>query len=182
MFEQNIGFFGSGQMARALARGFVKAKLIEAKQLIASDPLQKARDEFAAFVPGARTTSDNTAVAAVSNVVFLAVKPQQVVGLLAKLKSKLSSEHLLISIAAGVRIATLAGCLDPGVRLVRVMPNTPAIVGQCACGYSLGSNVTKADAELVGVLLGALGRAFELDEKTARPGDRFVRFRAGLCL
>lgn len=165
MLQHSIGFVGAGQMARALASGFVRAGLVEAKQIVASDPVAAARSAFESDVPGAKFVADNAAVAAAADVIFLAVKPQQMSAVLAELQPKVSAKHLVISIAAGVRLYTLAQGLGDAVRLVRVMPNTPCLVGQSASGFTLGSSVTAADGQLVEQLLSAVGKAFRVDEK-----------------
>ena len=107
----------------------------------------------------------NRAVAAEADVLILAVKPQQMSGVLAEVGPTLTSSRLVVSIAAGMRLDTLAAGLGPRARLIRVMPNTPCLVGQSASGYSLGAGATEADAELVAELLAAVGRAFRVDEK-----------------
>jgi pyrroline-5-carboxylate reductase len=165
MIQQKIGFLGAGQMARALAGGFVQAGLIDPTHLSASDTSDEAREAFAAAVPGAKVLASNAEVAAAADVVVLAVKPQQVAGVIEKLHGALSSRHLLVSIAAGVRLETLAAGLHGGVRLVRVMPNTPCLVGQSASGYCLGPGATEADGALVNRLLESVGRAFVVEEK-----------------
>ena len=165
MADEQIGLIGAGQMATALAQGFIKAGLTTAAQLLASDPDENARQRFAQAT-GARTTADNAEVAAWSDVLFLAVKPQQIaLAAVALREKKLAADRLIVSIAAGVRLASLAEWFGPSVRLIRVMPNTPCLVGQGVCAYSLGGCATKADGELVGQLLGSLGSAWQLDEK-----------------
>ncbi|MCH8921695.1 MAG: pyrroline-5-carboxylate reductase [Planctomycetes bacterium] len=165
MLTENIGFIGGGQMARALAEGFVRAGLIQAGQLIASDPAEDAREAFAAAVPGARVTADNAEVAAGSQVIFLAIKPQYMDIVLDELSGHVTADHLVVSIAAGVRLAALAEKLGKGQRLIRVMPNTPALVGQGASAFALGGAATEQDAALVEQLLQAVGMAFRVDEK-----------------
>jgi pyrroline-5-carboxylate reductase len=165
MVKEKIGFLGAGQMARALAAGLVRSGLLDASQILASDVSPEARDAFLASVPGAAAASDNLSVAREANVLWLAVKPQQAAAVLAEIHPAMSGKQLLISIAAGVRLATIAAALPTGVRLIRVMPNTPCLVEQSASGYCLGPNATKADGELVGKWLSAVGRAFAVDEK-----------------
>ena len=114
---------------------------------------------------GGRTTKDNTQVVQQSDVIFLAVKPQQIAKVLAGLRGKITAEKLVASIAAGIRLAELAEGLGSEVRLVRVMPNTPCLVGQGACGFCLGQNTTEEDGRLVEQLLGAVGVAYRLDER-----------------
>ena len=152
-------------MARALAGGFVRAAPVRPEQLIASDTSAAALEAFAAAVPGAKTAGSNAEVAAAADVLVLAVKPQQVAAVLADLKASLAGRPLLVSIAAGVRLAAPAAGLPPGVRLVRVMPNTPCLVGQSASGYCLGPGATAADGQLVSQLLESVGRAFAVEEK-----------------
>jgi pyrroline-5-carboxylate reductase len=164
MLQQRIGLIGAGQMATALAKGFVKAGLTTADRLLASDVDEHARQRFAQAV-AAHTTADNALVAAQSDVIILAVKPQQMPQVAAGLRASLPAARLVVSIAAGVRLASLAEWLGPAVRLVRVMPNTPCLVGQGACAYSLGEHATAEDGALVGRLLGALGSAWQVEEK-----------------
>lgn len=158
-----IAFIGSGRMATALARGFLDAKLVGPADLVASDPLPLAAEEFARLT-GGRTTTSNVNAAQGSDVVFLAVKPQHMQHVLEELRGKLTAEHLVVSIAAGVRLKQLATGLGEGPRLVRVMPNTPCLVGQSASGFCLGPGATEEDGKLVEKLLGAVGRAWRVDE------------------
>jgi pyrroline-5-carboxylate reductase len=164
MLTERIGLIGAGQMATALGQGFVHSGLVEGKRLLAADPVAAAGERFAQAT-GGRIAADNTAVAAEADVLILAVKPQQIAQVAAELRGKLDAKKLVISIAAGVRLATLADRLGPGPRLVRVMPNTPCLVGQGACAYSLGENATPADGELVERLLRSVGIACRVDEK-----------------
>jgi pyrroline-5-carboxylate reductase len=164
MPQLRLGFIGAGRMATALARGFIEAGLAAPEGLVASDPLPAAADAFARAC-GGRTHRENRRVAAEADVLFLAVKPQQADEALADLRGEVGARHLVVSIAAGVPLSVLAQLLGPGPRLVRVMPNTPCLVGQGASGYCLGPGATPDDARLVGQLLGAVGKAFEVPEK-----------------
>jgi pyrroline-5-carboxylate reductase len=164
MSALRIGFIGAGQMATALGAGFVRAGLVAPADVHAADPDQKAREKFAKAAFG-NVGSDNVAVAEKSRVLFLAVKPQQLSGVSGGLKGKIPSDALVVSIAAGVRLAQLALWLGEDVRLIRVMPNTPCLVGQGACAFSLGGKATEADAELVEKLLRAVGAAWQVEEK-----------------
>jgi len=159
----SIGFLGAGKMATALARGFVRAKLTEAEQIVASDPMATARTAFARET-GTKVVDSNLEVVQSAKVIFLAVKPDQVATVLADVKSQFTSEHLLISIAAGVPIAKLEAGLPPGARVIRVMPNTPALVGESATAYAPGKSATGADAELAQKLFAAVGAAFQVKE------------------
>ena len=158
-----IGFLGAGKMAGALAKGFLNGGLLTPDQLIASDVYEGARTHFTQDA-GARATAANLEVVAASDVLFLAVKPDQVAGVLAEIRPGFQPRHLLISIAAGITLARLEAALPEGARVIRVMPNTPALVGASATGFAPGKAATPADAALAQRLFGAVGLAFQLKE------------------
>lgn len=164
MADLTFGFIGAGRMATALAKGFIEAKLATASQIVAADPVPAASEQFAQAT-GGKLVADNRRVVAESQIIFLAIKPQQMADVLRELQGQITAKHLVVSIAAGIPLATLANGLGSGPRLVRVMPNTPCLVGQGASGYCLGPGATADDGALVGRLLGAVGRAFQVDEK-----------------
>jgi len=164
MLTQTIGFIGAGQMARALAQGLVSAGLVPGQQIVHCDPVEAANREFAQQIGGALLAASNAQVVQQSNVIFLAVKPQNMAAVFDDVGGQIGTDKLVVSIAAGVTLARLCEGLKTS-RVVRVMPNTPALVGQGASAYSLGSGATAADGQLVGQLLGAVGRAFQVDER-----------------
>jgi pyrroline-5-carboxylate reductase len=167
--ELRIGFLGAGKMATALGKGFVNAGLARAEHLLASDPVEGARQSFAKEV-GAKATASNAEVLQFARVLVLAVKPDQVKDVLGGIQKQFTEEHLLISIAAGVPIAKLEERLGAGgtapsrPRVIRVMPNTPALVGASASAYALGAGARREDGELAKRLLSAVGVAFEVKE------------------
>lgn len=99
----SIGFLGAGKMATALANGLIKAQFTTADRVIASDVVPAAVAQFAAQT-GARQATSNTAVVTESDIVILAVKPQQMSGVLSEIASSLTERHLVISIAAGIKL------------------------------------------------------------------------------
>ncbi len=151
-------------MATALARGLVAAGFTTSDRIVACDVIADARKQFAEET-AARAVESNAEVVAAAEIVILAVKPQQMSGVLAELKSKLTPQHLVISIAAGVPIKTLAAGLGEQTRIVRVMPNTPCLVGASASGFAIGGAATVQDKALVEQLLSAVGVAVAVDEK-----------------
>ena len=163
MAQLKIGFLGAGKMATALARGFCNAGLVKKNQLFAADPFAAAREHFAAET-GAKTFAANLPVAQAAHVLILATRPDQVAAALAEIAGAFGQNHLLISIAAGATLAKLESALPAGARVVRVMPNTPALVGAGAAGYALGRNATPADGELAQKLLSAVGLALPVKE------------------
>ena len=161
--QLKIGFFGAGKMATALARGFLNAKLVKAGQLVAADPFEGARKHFVGET-GAKAVAANLEVARSANVLIIATKPDQVAAALAEISSAFTKNHLLISIAAGVTIARMEAALPAGARVIRVMPNTPALVGAGASGFALGKNATAADGDLASKLFSAVGVARQVKE------------------
>jgi pyrroline-5-carboxylate reductase len=160
-----IGFLGAGKMATALARGFIRAGLVNAEQIIASDPIETARASFSREVgAGASVTTSNVEVAKFANVLLLAVKPHQIKDVLKEIRGAFTKKHLLISIAAGTTLTTLEGGLPAKARVIRVMPNTPALVGASATAYSLGTAALPEDAELTQKLFAAVGICFPVKE------------------
>jgi pyrroline-5-carboxylate reductase len=158
-----IGFLGAGKMATALAKGFIRAGLVMSKQIIASDPSEPARAAFGRET-GGQATAANQNVLQSASVLILAVKPDQVGGVLSEIRDQLTEKHLLVSIAAGVPLAKLEAGLGAGTRCIRVMPNTPALVGCSATAYALGKSAQPADGELAQKLFSAVGTAFQVKE------------------
>jgi pyrroline-5-carboxylate reductase len=158
-----IGFLGAGKMGTALAKGFIRAKLVTPKQIIAGDPVSAATAAFAKDV-GGKTTSSNAEVAKFADTLILAVKPDYVSGVLADIREHFTEKHLLISIAAGAPIAKLEAGLGGTARVIRVMPNTPALVGASASAYALGKSARPEDGELAQKLFSSVGVVFQLRE------------------
>ena len=161
--QLTIGFLGAGKMATALAKGLVQAKLVNAGRIIASDPIDAARAAFAKEA-GVKATASNLEAIQSAQVLVLAVKPDQVDGVLKEIRGLVTGKHLLCSIAAGVTLAKLESGLGNGARVIRVMPNTPALVGASATAYALGTNATVEDGRLAQKMFSAVGVAFQLKE------------------
>jgi pyrroline-5-carboxylate reductase len=164
MLTTKIGLIGAGRMATALARGFVRAEIVRPEAILASDPIQAARESFAGQVPGAAVFAENLPVASQADVLFLAVKPQKMSEALDEIRDALGPASLVVSIAAGVTLKRLAAGLPAGQRIIRVMPNTPCLIGQGTSAYSLGESATAGDGRLVAELLSAVGVAREVPE------------------
>ena len=158
----DLGFLGAGRMATALAVGWKHAGLVKLGHCQAADPHAAARDSFHQTT-GFWVTEDNRALLRASQVVVLAVKPQQLRGVLADLRGDLGPEKLILSIVAGATLETLAQALGHQ-RVVRIMPNTPCQVGASASAFSCGEAATRADADTVSRLFSSVGKVFELRE------------------
>ncbi len=153
-----IGFAGAGNMAEALIRGLLGAGLYSAKEIVASDIDARKRSAMKRRL-GIAMTSDNGAVVRDSGVVVLAVKPQVIDAVLAEMRPAVSARKVFISIAAGVSTAQIERALGGEARVVRVMPNTPALLGKAMSVVVRGAAARLSDEKLALKLLRAVGRA-----------------------
>ena len=158
-----LGIIGCGKMGSALLEGAISAGAIAAESVSAYDKFAPAAESLASTC-GAKLASSNAEVVANSDAILLCVKPQDMLEMLAELGEG-SRGKLFISIAAGITISALEAALDPRARVIRVMPNTPALIKQAASAYALGSAATAEDALLASALLKAVGTVTEVPEK-----------------
>jgi pyrroline-5-carboxylate reductase len=158
-----VGFIGCGRMATAIAQGLIKAGFVGRSQITGSDPSPAMREAFTKAT-GSPVVAENEAVPAASDVVILAIKPQHMASALKEIAAGIEARHLVISVAAGVPLATMAASLGQNTRLVRVMPNTPCLVGAGAAAFARGSKATDDDAALVERLFSTIGIAMEVTE------------------
>jgi len=163
MLDAVIGFLGAGKMGEALARGVIQAKLVPPAKVLMSDS-DPARRTHVAETLGVRALDDNVALVQAAQVVVVALKPGVVRGVLPGLAEAIGRERLVVSIAAGVTLAELEEMLATGARVVRVMPNTPCLVGSGASAFALGSAATDADGEVVSSLLDSVGISVQVPE------------------
>ena len=158
-----IAMIGGGQMALALAEGFCRAGLLGPAEITVHDPHPAARERLAARVPGVRFAATGAEAAAAARLVFLAVKPQQAAAACGEFAAALGPDAVLVSIVAGLSTASLAA-LAGTPRVIRVMPNTPCLVGRGVSVVCRTPAVPAADAARVLALLGAVGHVHEADE------------------
>ena len=155
--NHRVAFIGSGQMASALAAGFVRS-LLNPAQIAACDPSAEARDRFLRATGEAVLVTASMAEAVCgATVVILAVKPQVMPDALRSLAPLLSHSPLVISVAAGITLARMTELLPPATRLIRVMPNTPCLIGRGASGAAAAPTATQDDLQLADTLLATVG-------------------------
>jgi pyrroline-5-carboxylate reductase len=150
-----LGFLGSGKMATALARGVMASGAFEPEDIIISD-VASAAAETLAQATGAHIARDNRELAGKSDVIVLCVKPYDALSALKAASAELVGK-LVISIVAGLSTKTLQEAAGSGARIVRVMPNTPALVHQGAAAYALAPSANVGDADVVERIFGAVG-------------------------
>lgn len=163
MENTSIAFIGGGNMARALIGGLLQAGH-PATAITVADPGDKARHAAAADF-GVRVTACNAEAVEDADVVVLAVKPQIMPTVLAEVGASLSARPLVISVAAGITLATLERGLSAQVGVVRAMPNTPALYGAGMTGMVANAAVDRAQRTLAGEILAATGQTLWLDDE-----------------
>ncbi len=164
--EKRLGticFIGGGQMAEALIKGLLKKQVFESKDIYCSEPVEKRR-KYLQEQYRITTFSNNQEAVKNADIVLLAVKPQVMDLVLEELKAAVQAHHLVISIAAGVTIKRLQALLGQDKRIIRVMPNTPALVLEGAAGISKGDNATQEDLDTALYIFNAIGKAVEVPE------------------
>lgn len=154
--DHTIAFLGAGNMASALIEGLLNAGTASPGQLIASDPNEAARARLAER-HGMRTTSNSREAVADADIVVLSVKPQTFAQLLPEVHGALAERALIISIAAGIPTSTIEGALGSERRVVRAMPNTPALVQAGATGLSKGRAATDDDLAAARAIFDSVG-------------------------
>ena len=158
-----LGLIGAGNMGGALLRGVAAAGLVAPDSIWVADAAEGKAAALAEEL-GAHAAASNAEVLSATETIILAVKPQNVAELLAEIAPGARPEHLFISIAAGIPIAMMQKTLGPAARIVRVMPNTPSMLGHGAAGAARGPAATSADLKRTLAIFQAVGVAVEVDE------------------
>jgi pyrroline-5-carboxylate reductase len=158
-----VGFLGAGNMGEAMIKGLLQARLVDAKAVCAADVRADQLEQLVRKYD-IRTVASNAALVAESDVVILAVKPQIMGAVLREIAGTVDARKLLISIAAGVHTRTLRAHLGKPVRLIRVMPNTPALVLEGVTAIARAEGLDPGDLGTAEELFGAIGRVVVLDE------------------
>ena len=161
---KRIGFLGCGNMGEAMVKGLVEANVVSASALMASDTRSERLGELDRRY-GVRVAKDNIELVRESDVVVLAVKPQIMAPVLKEIASTLSRRQLVISVAAGVATARIRGEVGKDIRLIRVMPNTPALVLEGATAIAKAGGLEPGDLEIAQEIFGAVGKVVVLDEE-----------------
>ena len=158
-----IGFIGLGNMASAMIGGILKKELYSAEDIIGSDKSEDSVQK-AAKIFGIHTTTDNLEVAQAADVLILAVKPQFFPEVIAEIKGAVREETLIISIAPGKTMEWIMEHFGRELKLVRCMPNTPALVGEGCTGFCCYKLVSEEEQAQAAAILGSFGRAYQVPE------------------
>ena len=164
MEDRKLGFVGAGNMAEAMCRGILKARLYPADAIAAAD-LAEARRKLFQDELGVCAKQDAAEVVSESDVIVLAVKPQQMGPVLEAVGPHVREDQTVISIAAGVPTRTIEDACSCDARVVRVMPNTPMLVGRGMSAVCGGRSATPEDIETAAAICRAAGEAVVVEEK-----------------
>ncbi|MCF6186386.1 MAG: pyrroline-5-carboxylate reductase [Desulfobulbaceae bacterium] len=161
--SEKIGLIGGGQMGEALVRGMIESGLVQAANIMTAEPDEK-RCAYLQETYGIQVTAAATDLCAFASVLILAIKPQIMQPVLEQYKPVMGSQHLLISIAAGVPLVAIEQVVGDGQRVIRVMPNTPALVLAGASALSPNKAASPEDLELGLEIFSAIGTCVHLPE------------------
>ena len=159
----SLGLVGGGQMGEALVRGMIESGLVQSENITVAEPFAERR-KYLETTYHIRVTDSNVELADNCRVVILAVKPQIMDPVLAQYCAHLNVDHLVISIAAGVTIGQLEKGLGETMRIIRVMPNTPALVLAGASALSGNRNTDNKDMDVGLRIFSAVGTCVEVPE------------------
>ncbi len=154
--NKKIGFIGSGNMGSAMIAGIRQAELVSGNELMASAKtavrLDGLRENY-----GILTTFDNKEVAAFADILFLAVKPYMFSEVIAEIKDSVKEDAIIVSVAAGQTIQDIETAFGKQIKLVRTMPNTPAMVGEAMSAICPNDNVSEEELQLVKQIFDCFG-------------------------
>ncbi len=160
---KRIAFLGGGNMAEAIIKGLLREN--SGIPLMVAEISAERRGYLAITYPNIRIVENSSEAAAWGEIVILAIKPQQASSVLATLERTLSPDKLIVSIMAGVRTGSIEEALENGTRVVRVMPNTPALVGLGATAICPGRKATPLDLDRVESIFAQAGLVVRVEEK-----------------
>jgi pyrroline-5-carboxylate reductase len=158
-----VGFVGGGNMAEAILKGLI-ARGQEPQSLIVGEPVAERRDSLKRQY-GIEVTDDNVSVVETADVVVLAIKPQMVDTVVPGLAPTFTGDKILVSILAGTSTAALEAHLGGSARVVRVMPNTPALIGQGAAAICAGAHASENDLAVAHELFSTVGSVVRVTEE-----------------
>lgn len=158
-----IGLIGCGNMGSAVLKGILAAGVCKPTELIASaksdDTKDKIKNEYKITL-----ADSNQDVVRLADIVFLAVKPHYYAGVIAEIKDLVRRDQIFVSMAPGKTLQWLEQCFEKEVKLVRMMPNTPAMVGEGMTAYCANERVDAQEREKAARIFGYFGRAEEVEE------------------
>lgn len=160
-----IGFIGIGNMGGAILAGYANSASAAGSELMAYDPSEKTCSDMKAKVSDIRFCRDIGELCRLSEIIFIGVKPQIVSGVLEEMAQAYTSDKTVVSmVTGGVTMDVIAESLGKDARIIRIMPNTPASVGEAMTAVCRNSNITDEEFAKVKEILDSIGITGEIDE------------------
>ena len=153
---KKLAVIGGGKMGEVIISGIISQKLLPGRDITVTDKIKKRLQELKESY-GVSITDKNSRAVKSADVIILAIKPQDMEGVLHELRPATDNSKLVVSIAAGIPTEFMEGCLPEGTRVIRVMPNTPAMIGEGATALTGGRNASEKDLDLACFIFGILG-------------------------
>lgn len=161
--QMKLGVIGAGNMAKSMVQGILEKKKLWAHEILVSRRNKEALEQWKQEL-GVEITTDNCQVAEQAEVLLLAVKPQMMEGVIEEIKDKVRQDQLIISIAAGKTISWFEKAFDKKLKIIRAMPNTPAMVGEGCTGYCISASVTEEEEKRGREIFYSCGTCYALPE------------------
>ncbi|MDO4535398.1 MAG: pyrroline-5-carboxylate reductase [Clostridium perfringens] len=162
--NKKIGFVGCGNMGSAMVGGIINSNLVNAKNIIASCKRESSAKNLAEKF-NIKTTLNNVEVCKESDIVFLAVKPYMYKDVIREIRDYIDDEKIIVTIAAGVTLAQVEEWFNKDVKIVKTMPNTPALVGEAMTAICANKNVIDNELDMVISIFDSFGKSEVLEEK-----------------
>lgn len=159
-----IAFIGAGKMATAIIKGLLKSGLFDKNHIVASEPNKDYAESLSKEL-GIKIINNNIEAVADADIILLAVKPFVVKDVLTEIEDKIDDSKLVVSIAAGISTDRIVEILEKKARVVRVMPNTPALLGESMSAVCKGKYATEDDFDIVMQVLQSVGKTVKVEEK-----------------
>lgn len=162
--NKNIGFIGCGNMGQAIIGGLVKSNVVESKKILVSNPampeLEKVKNQYGVLI-----TTNNKDVAELSDIIILVVKPNMHKEVIDEIKETVKKDAIVITIGAGISIEFLKESFNTENKFVKVMPNTPALVGEGMAAICHDGSLIKEEEREVSLIFESLGKVEWVEEK-----------------
>jgi len=162
--DKKIGFIGCGNMGRAMIGGLVKSGLINAENIIVSDACRESLDKVSNEYH-VKTSTDNKEAAKIADILVLAIKPNIYDAVISEIKDSVLDHAIIVVIAAGKTVANIEKTFGKGIKVVRVMPNTPALVGEGMTCICANDKITAGEMDDIIAIFNSFGKTEIVDEK-----------------
>lgn len=162
--DKRIGFIGCGNMGSSIVGGLIKSRFCSSNDIIVSTRIQESADKLKRSL-NIFSTIDNKYVATEADIIFLAVKPNMYEKVISEIKDSINKDKIIVTIAAGITISDMETWLGNEYKIVRTMPNTPALVGEAISAICHNENVSEEELSYVIDIFNSIGEVVELEEK-----------------